>query len=152
MESIEDKRKIILGNGSDELISIITQAFLDTSDEAIYTEFGFLQFPQAISVAGAKGIVAKDINFTANVDNILSKINKKTKLIFLANANNPTGTFIPKQEVIRLHKSIPSNILLVYDAAYSEYINNNDYIIIKGSNATGLNVLSKKMIKGLNFI
>ena len=122
-----DKRKIILGNGSDELISIITQAFLDTSDEAIYTEFGFLQFPQAISVAGAKGIVAKDVNFTANVDNILTKINKKTKLIFLANANNPTGTFIPKEEVIRLHKSIPSNILLVYDAAYSEYITNNDY-------------------------
>ena len=127
-----DKKKIILGNGSDELISIITQAFLDTTDEAIYTEFGFLQFPQAISVAGAKGVVAKDVNFTANVDNILSKINKKTKLIFLANANNPTGTFIPKEEVIRLHKSIPSNILLIYDAAYSEFINNNDYI--DGSN------------------
>ena len=127
-----DKRKIILGNGSDELISIITQAFLDTSDEAIYTEFGFLQFPQAISVAGAKGVVAKDINFTANVNNILSKINKKTKLIFLANANNPTGTFISKDEVIRLHKSMPSNILLIYDAAYSEFINNNDYV--DGSN------------------
>ncbi len=123
-----DKKKIILGNGSDELISIITQAFLESTDEAIYTEFGFLQFPQAISVAGAKGIVAKDVNFTANVDNILSKINKKTKLIFLANANNPTGTFIPKEEVIRLHKSMPSNILLVYDAAYSEFINNDDYI------------------------
>ena len=121
-----DKKKIILGNGSDELISIISQAFLEPSDEAIYTEFGFLQFPQAISVAGAKGVVAKDVNFTANVDNILSNINKKTKVVFLANANNPTGTFIPKQEVIRLHKSIPSNILLVYDAAYSEYINNND--------------------------
>ena len=123
-----NKKKIILGNGSDELISIITQAFLEPSDEAIYTEFGFLQFPQAISVAGAKGVVAKDINFTANVDNILSKINEKTKLIFLANANNPTGTFIPKEEIIRLHRSIPSNILLVYDAAYSEFISNKDYI------------------------
>ncbi|MDC3116653.1 histidinol-phosphate transaminase [Alphaproteobacteria bacterium] len=123
-----DKKKIILGNGSDELISIITQAFLEPTDEAIYTEFGFLQFPQAVSVSGAKGVVAKDIKFTANVDNILSKINKKTKLIFLANANNPTGTFISKEEVIRLHKSIPSNVLLVYDAAYSEYINNNNYI------------------------
>ena len=123
-----DNEKIILGNGSDELISIITQAFLEPTDEAIYTEFGFLQFPQAISVAGAKGIVAKDVNFTANVDNILSKINKKTKLIFLANANNPTGTFIPKEEVMRLHKSIPSNILLIYDAAYAEFINNKDYI------------------------
>ena len=123
-----EKKKIILGNGSDELISIITQAFLEPSDEAIYTEFGFLQFPQAISIAGAKGVVAEDINFTANVDNIISKINKKTKLIFLANANNPTGTFIPKEEIIRLHKSIPSNVLLVYDAAYSEFISNSDYI------------------------
>ena len=123
-----DYKKIILGNGSDELISIITQAFLEPIDEAIYTEFGFLQFPQAISVSGAKGVVARDVNFTANVDNILSKINTKTKLIFLANANNPTGTFISKEEVIRLHKSIPSNILLVYDAAYSEFIINNDYI------------------------
>ena len=117
-----NKKKIILGNGSDELISILAQTFLNSNDEAIYTEFGFLQFPQAIAISGAKGIVANDINFTANVDNILSKINSKTKLIFLANPNNPTGTFVPKKEIIRLHKSIPSNILLVYDAAYSEFV------------------------------
>jgi len=103
-----DKKKIILGNGSDELISILAQTFLNSNDEAIYTEFGFLQFPQAIAISGAKGIVANDINFTANVDNILSKINSKTKLIFLANPNNPTGTFVSKKEIIRLHKSIPS--------------------------------------------
>ncbi len=121
------KKKIILGNGSDELISILAQTFLNSEDEAIYTEFGFLQFPQAISIAGAKGVVANDVKFTANVDNILSKINKNTKIIFLANPNNPTGTFIPKKEVMRLHKSIPSNILLVYDAAYSEYVIDNDY-------------------------
>ncbi len=123
-----EKKKIILGNGSDELISIISQAFLDKNDEAIYTEFGFLQFPQAIALSGAKGVVAKDINLTTSVDNILSKINDKTKVIFLANANNPTGTYIPKKEVIRLHNSIPSKILLVYDAAYSEFITNRDYI------------------------
>ena len=125
--SLKHKR-IILGNGSDELISIIAQAFLDTEDEAIYTEYGFLQFPQAIAIAGAKGIIAKDNCLTTSVDNILSKVNEKTKVIFLANANNPTGTFISKDEVIRLHSSIPSNILLVYDAAYSEFINKHDYI------------------------
>ena len=122
-----DRKKIILGNGSDELIAIIAQAFLDKNDEAIYTEYGFLQFPQAISIAGAKGVIAKDHNLTANVDNILSKINENTKLIFLANANNPTGTFINKIEVDRLHKAIPSNILLVYDAAYSEFIDHEEY-------------------------
>ncbi len=123
-----NKKKIILGNGSDELISILAQTFLNYNDEAIYTEFGFLQFPQAISIAGAKGVVANDVNYTASVDNMLSKISKKTKLIFLANPNNPTGTFISKKEVIRLHESIPKNILLVYDAAYSEFVVDNDYI------------------------
>ena len=123
-----EKKKIILGNGSDELISIIAQTFLETNDEAIYTEFGFLQFPQAICIAGAKGVVANDTKFTANVDNILLKLNKNTKIIFLANPNNPTGTFLPKSEVMRLHSSIPSNVLLVYDAAYSEYIVDNDYL------------------------
>ena len=123
-----NKERIILGNGSDELISIISQAFLEANDEAIYTEYGFLQFPQAIAVAGAKGIIAKDNGFIACVDNILSNVNEKTKVIFLANPNNPTGTFLPKDEVIRLHNSIPSNILLVYDAAYSEFINNDKYI------------------------
>ncbi|MDC0093010.1 histidinol-phosphate transaminase [Alphaproteobacteria bacterium] len=122
------KDRIILGNGSDELISIIAQAFLDIKDEAIYTEYGFLQFPQAISIAGAKGIIAKDNDLTASVDNILSKVNERTKVIFLANANNPTGTFISKDEVMRLHGSISSKILLVYDAAYSEYINHHEYI------------------------
>ena len=123
-----DRNKIILGNGSDELIAILAQAFLSSEDEAIYTEYGFLQFPQAISITGATGIIAKDNKLTVSVDSILSKITKKTKLIFLANANNPTGTFISKNEVIRLHKSIPSNILLVYDAAYSEFITHHDYI------------------------
>ena len=123
-----DRNKIILGNGSDELISILAQAFLSSEDEAIYTEYGFLQFPQAISITGAKGVIAKDNKLTVSVDSILSNITKKTKLIFLANANNPTGTFISKEEVIRLHKSIPSNVLLVYDAAYSEFITHDDYI------------------------
>ena len=123
-----NKKKIILGNGSDELISILAQTFLNYNDEAIYTEFGFLQFPQAISIAGAKEVAANDINHTANVDNILSKTSKKTILIFLANPNNPTGTFIPRKEVVRLHQSIPKKILLVYDAAYSEFVVNEDYI------------------------
>ncbi len=123
-----DDRKIMLGNGSDELISVIAQSFLNDGDEAIHTEFGFLQFPQSIAVAGGKSIIAKDDNFTVSVDNILKSITNKTRIIFLANANNPTGTFITKSEVIRLINSIPKNVLLVYDAAYAEYISNPDYI------------------------
>jgi len=143
-----DRNKIILGNGSDELISILAQAFLSSEDEAIYTEYGFLQFPQAISITGAKGIIAKDNKLTVSVDSILSNITKKTKLIFLANANNPTGTFISKDEVIRLHKSIPSNVLLVYDAAFSEFITHDDYIdgselVDKSENVIMLRTFSK---------
>ena len=100
---------------------------MEPSDEAIYTEFGFLQFPQAISVAGAKGVVAKDVNFTANVDNILSKINKKTKLIFLANPNNPTGSYLAKNEIRNLMLKIPKNIIVVLDGAYAEYVMMDNY-------------------------
>ena len=123
-----DNRKIILGNGSDELISIIAQSFLNDGDEAIHTEYGFLQFPQCISVAGGKPVVAKDNSLVVSVDNILKSITAKTRIIFLANANNPTGTFISKNEVTRLISSIPKDILLVYDAAYAEYISDKNYI------------------------
>ncbi len=123
-----DQNKIILGNGSDDLISVIAQTFLKPGDEAIYSEYGFLQFPQSITVAGGIKKIAKDINFHVSVDNILKLITDKTRLIFLANANNPTGTFISKREVFRLINNIPENVLLVYDAAYAEYIRHDDYI------------------------
>ena len=123
-----DQTKLILGNGSDDLISVIAQTFLKPGDEAIYTEYGFLQFPQSITVAGGIKKVAKDINFHVSVDNILNLITNKTRIIFLANANNPTGTFISKSEVYRLINNIPENTLLVYDAAYAEYIRHDDYI------------------------
>ena len=123
-----DQNKLILGNGSDDLISVIAQTYLKPGDEAIYTEYGFLQFPQSITVAGGEKKIAKDINFHVSVDNILKLITDKTRLIFLANANNPTGTFISKNEVYRLINNIPENVLLVYDAAYAEYIRNDDYI------------------------
>ena len=123
-----DHNKIILGNGSDDMITIIAQTFLKPGDEAIYTEYGFLQFPQSISVAGGVKKIAKDVNFHVSVDNILKLITDKTRLIFLANANNPTGTFINKNEVYKLIENIPKNILLVYDAAYAEYIRDIDYI------------------------
>ena len=143
-----DQSKIILGNGSDELISIIAQSYLNFGDEAIYTEYGFLQFPQAISVAGGKAVVAKDKNLTVSVDNILKKITPKTSIVFLANPNNPTGTLIDKSEVIRLIESLPKNILLVYDAAYAEYICDSAYtdgisLVKKYKNVIMLRTFSK---------
>ncbi len=123
-----NKNKIILSNGSDELISIIAQSYLNPGDEAIYTQYGFLQFPQCIAVSGGVGKIARDENFTANVDNILTLLSKKTRIIFLANANNPTGTFLKRDEVYRLVENIPKDVLFVYDAAYAEYIREDSYI------------------------
>ena len=123
-----DENKIILGNGSDELISILSQSFLNFGDEAIYTEYGFLQFPQSISIAGGIPIKVKDDKLTVSIENILQSVTKKTRLIFLANANNPTGTFIDKKEVIKLIEELPKDIILVYDAAYAEYIDDKSYL------------------------
>ncbi len=122
-----NKKKIILGNGSDELISIIAQSFLNFDDEAIYTEYGFLQYPQAIAVAGGKAVVAKDNDLTASVENIIKSISKFTRLIYLANPNNPTGTFLSKQTILKLVNNIPRHVILVYDAAYAEYMDEESY-------------------------
>ena len=114
--------KILTGNGSDELIYLLCTAFLNPGDEAIHTEYGFLVFPQAIKIAGGVPIVAPDDNFTVSVDAIISKLTPKTKLVFLANPNNPTGSMISDQELTRLIDSIPKSVLLILDWAYCEYV------------------------------
>ncbi len=118
---------IICGNGSDDLLSMLANAYLAPGDEAIHCEHGFLYYPIVIRAAGANAVVAAETDCLANVDQILSCVSEKTKIIFLANPNNPTGTYLPISEVRRLHASLPSNILLVIDAAYAEYVQRNDY-------------------------
>jgi len=122
------KQNIVLGNGSDDLIQLICNAFLDSDDEAIHTEFGFLVFPQSIKIAGGKAVCAEDKNYTVSIHEILEKITHKTKLIFLANPNNPTGTMVNSNEINALIKSLRSDIILVIDAAYAEYVENDLYI------------------------
>ena len=95
--------------------------------EAIYTTHGFLVYPIAITGTGAIAIAAAEKDFTANVDAILKAVTEKTKVVFLANPNNPTGTYVPFDEVKRLHKGLPPHVLLVLDAAYAEYVQRNDY-------------------------
>jgi len=118
---------IICGSGSDEILSLLAYTYLGDGDEAIYTEHGFLMYRIAILAAGATPVVAKEEDCTANVDNILTAITDKTKLVFLANPNNPTGTYVPIEEVKRLHAGLPSHIILVLDSAYAEYVRRNDY-------------------------
>ncbi len=118
---------IVCGAGSDELLEFIAQAYLRPGDEAIYSQFGFLVYPIVISANGATAVVAPETNFHADVDAILSRVTAKTKIVFLANPNNPTGTYLSFDEVKRLHQGLPKSVLLVLDAAYAEYVTRNDY-------------------------
>jgi histidinol-phosphate aminotransferase len=122
-----DPNRLVCGAGSDDLLNLIARAYLQDGDEAIHTTHGFLVYPIATLGAGATPVVAAEKNFTADVDAILAKVTPRTKIVFLANPNNPTGTYIPFDEVKRLHSGLPKNVLLVLDAAYAEYVRRNDY-------------------------
>jgi histidinol-phosphate aminotransferase len=118
---------ILTGNGSDELLVLLAQCFLTAGDEAIYSEHGFLIYKIGILATGATPVVAPETEFQASVDAILERVTSKTRVVFLANPNNPTGTYLPMSEVRRLHEGLPESVLLVLDAAYAEYVRRNDY-------------------------
>jgi len=106
---------------------LLARAYLADGDEAIHTIHGFLVYPIATLGAGAKPVVAPETNFTADVDAIIKRVTSKTKIVFLANPNNPTGTYLPFDEIKRLHRALPPSVLFVLDAAYAEYVRRNDY-------------------------
>jgi histidinol-phosphate aminotransferase len=118
---------IVCGAGSDELLQLIAHAFLRPGDEAIYSQHGFLIFPIVIMANGAKAVGAPEEDYRASVDAILRLAGARTRVVFLANPNNPTGTYLPVTEVRRLHAGLPGDCLLVVDAAYAEYVRRNDY-------------------------
>ena len=122
-----DADRIICGAGSDDLLNLIARAYLKDGDEAVHATHGFLMYPIATIAAGAKPVVAPETNHTANVDALLAAVTPRTKVVFLANPNNPTGTYLPFDEVKRLHNGLPPHVLLVLDAAYAEYVQRNDY-------------------------
>jgi histidinol-phosphate aminotransferase len=122
-----DPDRIVCGAGSDDLLNLLARAYLSDGDEAIYTTHGFLVYPIATMGTGAKAVAVREKKFTADVDAILQAATPRTKIVFLANPNNPTGTYIPFDEIKRLRKGLPPNVLLVLDAAYAEYVQRNDY-------------------------
>ena len=122
-----NKKNIICGNGSDEILTLIAKIFSGPGDEILYSEYGFLMYPIASQLAGAKGIKVKDINYKNSIKNFIKSITKKTKIIFIANPNNPTGTYLRRSELNEFVKKLPKKILLVIDAAYAEYITKKDY-------------------------
>jgi histidinol-phosphate aminotransferase len=119
--------RIVCGAGSDELLNLLAQAYLGPGDEAVYTRHGFLVYPIAIRAAGATPVVAEETDLAADVDAILACVTQRTKLVFLANPNNPTGTWLPRSEIARLIAGLPGHVLLVLDAAYAEYVDEAEY-------------------------
>jgi len=122
-----DSKRIICGSGSDQIFDLTCHLFLDPGDEVVVTEFGFIMHRIYASLYKAKVILAKEKNFKASVEEILEKVTDKTKIVFIANPNNPTGTYLSKNEMINLRKKLRSNILLVVDDAYFEFLNSENF-------------------------
>ena len=123
-----DFNKIICGSGSDEIIQMICQLYLNKNDEVILPEYSFLMYRIYSKIVGAKVRFSKANNFKISISNILKKVTNKTKIVFIANPNNPTGTYLSKSELITLRKKLNKKILLVIDDAYYEYNLKKDYI------------------------
>ena len=122
-----DPARIVCGNGSDEILSLLASAYLQPGDEAIYSEHGFVLYKLLIKANGALPVVAPETDVTANVDAILKCVTDKTRIVYLANPNNPTGTYLSAGELERLHAGLPPHVLLVLDGAYAEYVQEADY-------------------------
>ncbi len=122
-----DPSRIVCGCGSDDLLTLLAHAFVGPGDEAIITAHGFLVYKIAVQSAGGTPVTTPETDLTADVDAILAAVTDRTKAVFLANPNNPTGTYLPHAEIKRLHAALPPHILLVLDAAYAEYVRTNDY-------------------------
>ena len=122
-----EARCLIIGAGSDELLHLLAQTYLGEGDEAVISQFGFLVYPIVTRGAGATPVVAKDNDFCVDVDAMLGAVTQRTKVVFLANPNNPTGTYISQAELERLHAGLRPDTLLVVDSAYAEYVTADDY-------------------------
>ena len=122
-----DFEKIICGAGSDEIIQMICQLYLKPSDEVIVPQYSFLMYRIYAQIVGAKVVFSKEENFKVSINEIIKKVTRKTKLVFIANPNNPTGTYLTRAELIDLRMKLNKNILLVLDDAYFEYMKNKDY-------------------------
>jgi histidinol-phosphate aminotransferase len=143
-----DPDRIVCGSGSDDLLNLLADAYLRDGDEAVHTTHAFLVYPIATLGSGAKPVVAAEKDFTADVDAMLAAVSERTRVVFLANPNNPTGTYVPFDEVKRLHRGLPPHVLLVLDAAYAEYVRRNDYeagieLVATSENVVMLRTFSK---------
>ncbi len=122
-----DPNRIVCGNGSDEILTMLAAAYLRPGDEVLFSEHAFLVYRIAALANSATPVAVPEKNLNTDVDAMLKAVTPKTRLVYLANPNNPTGTYLPHDEVRRFHAGLPAGALLVIDAAYAEYVRRNDY-------------------------
>ncbi|MBI3678203.1 MAG: histidinol-phosphate transaminase [Proteobacteria bacterium] len=122
-----DPERIVCGNGSGELLTLLANCYLRPGDEALYGRHAFLVYRIATLASSAIPIEVPEKNLRVDVDDMLAAVTPRTRLVYLANPNNPTGTYLTADEVRKLHAGLPPTTLLVIDAAYSEYVRRNDY-------------------------
>lgn len=122
-----DAEKIVCGAGSEELILQITRAYAGPGDEVVYSHHGFLMYPIQARAAGAKPVAAPETNMRTDIEAVLKAVTPKTKLVMLANPNNPTGSFITKDEMDDLRRRLRDDVLLIIDSAYAEFVDDPSY-------------------------
>jgi histidinol-phosphate aminotransferase len=123
-----DPDRIVCGAGSDELIQLLMRAYAGPGDEVLYSAHGFLMYKLCALGVGATPVAAPERELIADVDALLARVNTRTRMVFIANPNNPTGSYLAADDLARLHAGLPDDVLLVIDAAYAEYVGRNDYL------------------------
>lgn len=122
-----DPARVVCGAGSDELIQLLMRAYAGPGDEVLHSAHGFLMYRLSALGVGAIPVASPEPALTTDVDAMLARITSRTRLVFVANPNNPTGSYLDADELARLHAGLPDDVLLVIDAAYAEYVRRNDY-------------------------
>ena len=122
-----DPARIVCGCGSDELLNLLIRAYCGPGDELIYSQYGFLMYPINALGVGATPVAAPEKDYRCDVDAMLAKVTDRTRIVAIVNPNNPTGSYLSKDDVRKLHAGLPKNVLLLIDAAYAEYVSRNDY-------------------------
>ena len=143
-----DPARIVCGAGSDELIALLLRAYAGPGDEVLYSRHGFLMYPIGALAVGATPVAAPEWALTADVDALLARVTPRTRAVFIAHPNNPTGTYLGIPEIERLHRGLPPSVLLVIDAAYAEFVGRNDYdpgiaLVNRAENVVMLRTFSK---------
>ena len=124
-----DPNRIVCGFGSDDLLHLLAQIYLGEGDQAVMSQYGFNVYPIITRGASAEIVMAPEKDYRADVEALLAAVTERTRIVFLANPNNPTGTYLDIDELRRLHAGLRPDILLVIDSAYAEYVTADDYSV-----------------------